>query len=626
MKKYLFAICMLIGFGMGCSEDISEEGASTGSLTGIVADKTTGQPVATVRLELSPGGSSTVTGSDGSFSFKSLQARNYTVKLAKEGYKSTEQSVTVQAGIPTETHLLIERIPAVITLDREVLDFGDNASMNTLSFNMVNNNYVDLEYRIIENCGWIESVDPASGTLPYGKTGTVVVKIDREALLAGVNETMVVVSTSDGSSELKVRATGFEKGKATLNTLEATEVKACTARLNGEILSSGHPAYTERGFVYSLSPMPDHQNTIAVMTALVTDDAQFSVALSELEMGKTYYARAYAVNEIGTAYSTNQIRFTTQAILPEVTLLGGELNSETMTATIYAQITDPGDPAYTECGIAVSTTNTNPTIYDTKFTATADGYGKFEIHNIPCPDFDTYYYFRAYATNAAGTAYSEMKQGILATSLPEVKTLAITDKDAEHNSAVLHGQITHTGLPAYTERGFVYSDVYESPTIYDSKIIVEGTGTGTFEHRSTLSSDKSYYVRAYAISAKGVAYGDVVKLFQKDYIELPAAGIGVQPKDGEYAFWDDAYSYCENSTLANLTDWRLPTIDELFAMYEHRAELSMEATYNKEYWSSSSENGENIYFYYINFYTGYCGSIYWNSTTRCKVRCVRSIK
>ena len=195
---------------LSCAPEAIEE--STGNLSGIVYDKSTGDPVPVVNIELEPSGKSTVTGSDGGFSFNNLKSGEYCISFSKEGYKAGNKNVSVTSGEDTETHLTIERIPAVITCDRELLDFGDNASMNTLSFNIVNNNHIDLNYSIIENCGWIVESDPTSGVLPYGKTGTIVLKIDRELLIAGVNETVVVVRTEgEGSSELTVRATGIEK-------------------------------------------------------------------------------------------------------------------------------------------------------------------------------------------------------------------------------------------------------------------------------------------------------------------------------------------------------------------------------------------------------------------------------
>lgn len=52
---------------LSCAPEAIEE--STGNLSGIVYDKSTGDPVPVVNIELEPSGKSTVTGSDGGFSF-----------------------------------------------------------------------------------------------------------------------------------------------------------------------------------------------------------------------------------------------------------------------------------------------------------------------------------------------------------------------------------------------------------------------------------------------------------------------------------------------------------------------------------------------------------------------------
>lgn len=109
----------------GCASDENEE-VSLGSIAGSVSDRTTGEPVATVNVTLTPGGRSTVTGSDGSFSFTELEPQEYTVSISKENYNPNTSKVQVKTGEPTQAHLLIERIPAAITADRSLLDFGED--------------------------------------------------------------------------------------------------------------------------------------------------------------------------------------------------------------------------------------------------------------------------------------------------------------------------------------------------------------------------------------------------------------------------------------------------------------------------------------------------------------------
>lgn len=136
--KVLYCCCILTMCIPHACAPIIEEEETTGSISGIVSDKTTGEPVSVVNVELDPGGKSTVTGSDGFFCFKNLKSGTYTISFSKQGYKAGNKTVSVSSGENAEANLTIERIPAVITCDRDILDFGDNASMNTLSFNIVN--------------------------------------------------------------------------------------------------------------------------------------------------------------------------------------------------------------------------------------------------------------------------------------------------------------------------------------------------------------------------------------------------------------------------------------------------------------------------------------------------------
>ena len=120
MKK-IVTILVLFLFFYSCSENVEE--LLTGSINGSVSDRTTGEPVPVVNVSLLPGGESTVTGSDGSFSFENLDAGQYVVTLQKDGYEPAKENIVVDLGEPTMAHLLIERIPASLTVDKTLLDF-----------------------------------------------------------------------------------------------------------------------------------------------------------------------------------------------------------------------------------------------------------------------------------------------------------------------------------------------------------------------------------------------------------------------------------------------------------------------------------------------------------------------
>ena len=617
-------ICIMLAglLCTACADDIQEE-VTVGRISGVVSDKNTGEPVATVSAVLSPGGNSTVTGSDGSFEFVDLSPGEYTVNINKEGYKSNDKVVTVAANQTTQAHLLIERIPAVITADRTELDFGKDYGVNTLSFNIVNNNYEKLSWEMVNNCGWITDVSPKSGSLDYGKTGTIIVKIDRDLLADGNNTTVLVLSTEGvGSTEITVKAYGQAKKKAVLNTLEVSSITATTAVLTGEIVDDGYPKYYERGIVYSEQSMPTVEQTLQRLTATMTDDNTYSCQAVGLTLGKTYYVRAYAVNEVGVAYSSNQVSFTTAAVGGKVTITGvDDINLTDHTAVAHGEILELGDPAYTERGFVYSHTNSSPTIYNNIVTVEGSGKGTFDAKLTDLAR-ETTYYVRAYVKNEAGVVYSDKTMTFSTEeTLPAVETLAATDVDETTYSAVLHGNITSVGSPSYTERGFVYSAEYSNPTINDTKVVVDGVGTGEFESRvSDLSSTSITYVRAYATNSKGTSYGEAMILFDPTYIRIPELGIAVQRQDIGSGDYYSMKSLCESSSVGGFTDWRLPTLAELSALYSLKDKIG--GFSGRLYWSSTS--GKNYYgtfFYLLNMSNGgqvwgYPSEDYNNSSAR----------
>ena len=611
MKRFIYIMLAGLLFA-ACAEDLKDE-IPVGRISGSVSDKNTGEPVATVNATLSPGGNATVTGSDGSFEFIDLSPGEYSVNINKEGYNGNNKTVTVVAGQTTQAHLLIERIPAVITADRTELDFGENYSVNTLSFNIVNNNYEKLSWEMVNNCGWITDVSPKSGSLDYGKTGTIIVKIDRDLLSDGDNTTVLVLSTEGvGSTEITVRAYGKAKKKAVLNTLEVSSVTATTAVLNGEIVDDGYPKYYERGIVLSEQSMPTLEQKLQQLTATMTNDSAYSCQAAGLTLGKTYYVRAYAVNDAGTAYSSNQVSFTTVAVGGQVTMKGiDDIDLNAHTAVAHGEVLEVGDPAYTERGFVYSHTNSSPTIYNSIVKVEGTGKGTFDA-KLTNLEREATCYVRAYVKNEAGVTYSENTVTFsTGETLATVETLAATDIDESTYSAVLHGKVTFAGNPPYTERGFVYSSKYSTPTIDDNKVVVNGVGLGEFEARVSnfFSRESSTYVRAYVTNSKGTFYGETIEIFVPDYIVLKDLGIAVQREDIGGGSYSSVKTLCENSTVGGFTDWRLPTIDELAALYNLKDKIG--GFSNGDYWSSSFRSVWDskkynycYYYYYIDMYNG----------------------
>lgn len=736
MKKALWIISTALVLAAlvlySCKDELAQE--LTGSILGTVADATTGEPVPTVNVSLEPGGKSAITGSDGNYLFSELEPGSYTVAISKQGYTSDSKVIKVEPEKSANGDFLIERIPAVVTVDRDTLDFGDGTDVNSLSFNIVNSGYEDLEWKIEYDCDWIKEIRDSSGTLPYGKTQSIVVFIDRELLSPGENTTTVVVRSSNGSSDLVVKAIGAERAEVVLNTLDVEDITSSTATLYGEVINAGVPRYTARGFVYAASPKPTEATAIEVLTAPVTDDDVYSARVTGLELGEQYYVRAFAKSDLGTFYSTNEVAFTPQIAVPVVSVQDvSNINVAGQSVVLNGTVEEAGDPAYTEKGFVYGFTS-NPTIYDTKVSVDGNATGLYSVE-ISGLVLDRQYYVRAYAVagdgstvvysseevsftvsivppevtvssvtdidpengravfngsilsvgdpaytekgfvygtvstpllceervkvdgtgagpfstmvdnlqldvnynvwayavNQKGETYSDKSVSLYLTThpeLPQVTTESATNVNTDTGSATLNGTIIDEGLPPYAERGFVYSTSNTEPTVSDTKIIVSGSGTGPFSIHldNQLPKDVDIYIRAYAANSVGISYGRA-KTISASYIELPLIGIAVQKKDIGSGGNDDVDNMCENSAIGGYSDWRLPTVDELYAIYNAKDVIGGFKNNNlglaEYYWSSTVSDIHPFDYMAIDFMTGrtiveYYSKIY-------NARCVRTL-
>lgn len=88
------------------------------------------------------------------------------------------------------------------------------------------------------------------------------------------------------------------------------------------------------------------------------------------------------------------------------------------------------------------------------------------------------------------------------------------------------------------------------------------------------------------------------------YIKLTEIGIGVQSNDitSSYITWVDAEELCNNSRVGGYSDWRMPSLSELSAVYNNRSSIGGFKSTRAVYWSSTSSSWNN--YYQLNFITG----------------------
>ena len=284
-----------------------------------------------------------------------------------------------------------------------------------------------------------------------------------------------------------------------VTTTAITLITTTMASSGGNISNDGGEPVTARGVCWDTTANPTIANS---KTSDGTGTGSFTSSLTGLTHGDTYFVRAYATNIVGTGYG-NELTFTANSDVP--TLTTAAITAVTSnTAESGGDISSDGGSPVTARGVCWST-SANPTIANSA-TTNGTGIGSF-VSNLTGLNPATFYYVRAYATNSAGTAYGNQVSFTTSAFTPTLTTVAITSITA--TTASSGGNISSDGGALVTARGVCWSTA-TGPTIADSKT-TNGTGTGSFVSSIIgLSSNTTYYLRAYATNSAGTAYGNEV--------------------------------------------------------------------------------------------------------------------
>lgn len=98
----------------------------------------------------------------------------------------------------------------------------------------------------------------------------------------------------------------------TVSTSSISTITQTGAVAGGNVTADGGAAVTERGVCWSTSSNPTTSNSKQVSGS---GTGSFTVGITGLNPGTTYYVRSYAINSVGTAYGNN-VSFTTLAYVP----------------------------------------------------------------------------------------------------------------------------------------------------------------------------------------------------------------------------------------------------------------------------------------------------------------------
>lgn len=202
-------------------------------------------------------------------------------------------------------------------------------------------------------------------------------------------------------------AISFKLKPTLLTTNTIQNITQSTAQANATLhyLGTGITSLSEYGFCYSATNTTPTTNDTKVNLGSRNNTGSFSTTLNNLEPNKTYYLRTYANNgkeviygEVGnfviTSITTNDV----SNISPSSATLNGTINA-----------LGTGVSSFSEYGFCYSTTNTLPTITDTKAnlgSRSTTGTFSTTINNL---ETNKTYYVRTYANNGTSVIYGSVQ-------------------------------------------------------------------------------------------------------------------------------------------------------------------------------------------------------------------------
>jgi len=396
---------------------------------------------------------------------------------------------------------------AVLKVTPSTLDFGEIETSKEL-FISNETEIGSITYSIQPSVNWI-ILSSNEGTVDTN-TDKIKVLVNRDGLATNDYNEKLTINTKDGRKEISVIVKQIERTVAKVGIGSSfSDITETSFSIKGTILSTGGHEISSYGHCWSEHDTPTIENDNKNNFGNSTEIREFTSNISGLDAGKTYYVRAYAVNNKGTVYS-EQRNITMPYIKKPIVKTQGATDIGKDVATLNGNITDNGGDKIIESGFYYGTsenTEIKKSLGDNSLSAL-----KLVLTNLK---ESTTYYYKAYATNSKGTAYGEvMSFKTLSENALTVETKSATDITTK--SATLNGTVLDRGSSNITEYGFYYG-TNENTT---NKKKLENSMDELKLNLTELAEGTTYYYKAYATNSKGTSYGEVLNFTTLPNIEF----------------------------------------------------------------------------------------------------------
>lgn len=240
----------------------------------------------------------------------------------------------------------------------------------------------------------------------------------------------------------------------------------------------------------------------------VGGDGAFS-AFKNLSTAGTWYYRAFVTTIYGTGYgdilSVDVPDFL--QYLPVVSTDARPVKNTAVTVTVSGMVEQGAGPKITERGFCHSS-SFDPQDYSSLVKVSGStGQMTAVIEGVP---MNKTYYYRAYAENAAGTAYGEVRSIYIRSSDFEVDFHDLKAVVNSAGSVTFSVRIWNDRGQKFKERGFCWRDAsYSDPTISDDAEKTRSSYGSDYEVKVSsykIRKGTRYRVRAYVIAEDGAVW------------------------------------------------------------------------------------------------------------------------
>lgn len=211
LKVYFFLLPIVASliFFTSCEE---KENNLFGSISGIVTDAETTEPIQGVTVTLVSGGKSTVTGDDGIYQFSKIEPGQYTLQFMSNGYQTNTKIITVEPYTTAKGDIQLSQGNGSLKVSSSTVEFGTSDVVRILSLSNTGKSSFDWEIKY--SCEWIKSITPLYGTIKAGGGADVAIEIDRSKLSGtNVQKTNLAISTNgSGGMNIQVSVNGSSSG------------------------------------------------------------------------------------------------------------------------------------------------------------------------------------------------------------------------------------------------------------------------------------------------------------------------------------------------------------------------------------------------------------------------------